>query len=52
MVHTSSKARTAELVRDAEAELAEVIELGGAFAAIEELKKRLVVSHTERLRQN
>jgi (2R)-ethylmalonyl-CoA mutase len=31
--------------------LAEVIELGGAFAAIEELKKRLVVSHTERLRQ-
>ena len=45
------EARTAELVRDAEAELAEVIELGGAFAAIEELKKRLVVSHTERLRQ-
>ena len=43
--------RTAELIRDAEAELAEVIELGGAFAAIGELKNRLVASNTERVRQ-
>ncbi|MEE3139859.1 MAG: protein meaA [Actinomycetota bacterium] len=45
------ESRTEELIRDAEAELAEVTELGGAFAAIEELKTRLVASHTERVRQ-
>ena len=45
------ESRTEELIRDAEAELAEVMELGGAFAAIEELKTRLVASHTERVRQ-
>ena len=45
------ESRTEELIRDAETELAEVMELGGAFAAIEELKTRLVASHTERVRQ-
>ena len=43
--------RTAELVREAQLELDEVIELGGAFAAIDELKQRLVASHTDRIRQ-
>ena len=43
--------RTAELVRDAQLELDEVIELGGAFVAIDELKQRLVASHTDRIRQ-
>ena len=41
---------TARLVTSARAELDEVIELGGAFAAIEELKRRLVASHTDRVR--
>ena len=44
------EARTAELVDAATAELDEVLELGGAFAAVGELKQRLVTSHTERLR--
>ena len=43
--------RTAELIRDAQQELDEVMELGGAFTAIDELKQRLVASHTERMRQ-
>ncbi len=43
--------RTTELVDAAQAELDEVAALGGAFAAIEELKGRLVRSHTERLRR-
>ena len=43
--------RTAELVREAQLELDEVIELGGAFVAIDELKQRLVASHTDRIRQ-
>ena len=43
--------RTAELIRDAQKELDEVMELGGAFTAIDELKQRLVASHTERMRQ-
>ena len=43
--------RTSELVDAAQAELDEVAALGGAFAAIEELKGRLVRSHTERLRR-
>ena len=42
--------RTAELVESAQAELVDVIEMGGAFAAIDELKRRLVASHTERVR--
>ncbi|MCX7620367.1 MAG: protein meaA [Acidimicrobiales bacterium] len=44
------EARTAELVDAARAELDEVLALGGAFAAIDELKDRLVKSHTERTR--
>jgi (2R)-ethylmalonyl-CoA mutase len=42
--------RTAELVEAATAELDEVMALGGAFAAVEELKGRLVASGTERVR--
>ncbi len=48
---TVIEARTAELVEAAQAELDEVIALGGAFSAIAELKGRLVNSHTERLRR-
>ena len=43
--------RTAELVDAAQAELDDVLAMGGAFAAITELKRRLVASHTERVRQ-
>ncbi len=43
--------KTAELRDAAWAELEEVLELGGAFEAIEELKGRLVASHTERMRR-
>jgi len=43
--------RTAELISQAQLELDEVIGLGGAFAAIDELKQRLVASHTARIRQ-
>ncbi len=45
------EARTAELVEAAQAELDEVLALGGAFAAIDELKGRLVSSNTERMRR-
>jgi len=45
------EARTAELVDAANVELADVLELGGAFVAINELKQRLVTSHTERVRK-
>src|SRR4051794_18413741 len=45
------EAKVGELVEGAEAELDEVLAMGGAFAAIEELKGRLVRSHTERMRQ-
>jgi (2R)-ethylmalonyl-CoA mutase len=45
------EARTAELIEAATAELDEVLALGGAFAAIDELKGRLVRSHTERVRR-
>lgn len=48
---TVIEARTAELVEAALAELDEVLALGGAFASIEELKGRLVKSHTERTRR-
>jgi ethylmalonyl-CoA mutase len=44
-------ARTAELVDSATAELDDVLRLGGAFEAIDELKGRLVRSHAERLRR-
>jgi ethylmalonyl-CoA mutase len=39
-----------ELIATATVELEEVLELGGAFAAVEELKTRLVRSHTTRVR--
>ena len=42
---------TAQLVADAKAELDDVLAHGGAFAAIEELKGRLVASNTERVRR-
>ncbi len=45
------EARTSELVDAARAELDEVLALGGAFTAIEELKGRLVASNTERVRR-
>jgi ethylmalonyl-CoA mutase len=45
------EAKTAELVEAAGAELDDVLALGGAFAAIEELKGRLVSSNTERTRR-
>ncbi len=45
------EARTAELIDAAQAELDEVLALGGAFAAIEDLKGRLVSSNTERTRR-
>ena len=45
------EAKTAELVEAAQAELDDVLALGGAFEAIDELKGRLVRSHTERMRR-
>ncbi len=45
------EAKTAELIDAARAELEDVLELGGAFEAIDELKGRLVTSHTERMRK-
>src|SRR4029453_13309297 len=45
------EARTAELAEEARAELDDVLSLGGAFEAIDELKTRLVASHTERMRK-
>src|ERR1700733_13170707 len=43
--------KTAELVEAASAELADVEALGGAFEAIDELKRRLVRSQAERVRR-
>jgi (2R)-ethylmalonyl-CoA mutase len=48
---TVVEARTIELAEAAWAELEDVLSLGGAFDAIDELKGRLVRSHTERLRR-
>ncbi|MHB8245308.1 MAG: protein meaA [Acidimicrobiales bacterium] len=45
------EAKTAEIAGAARAELDEVLELGGAFEAIEELKSRLVASQAERMRR-
>ena len=45
------EARTAEIAEEAKAELDEVLELGGAFGAVSELKSRLVASQAERLRR-
>jgi (2R)-ethylmalonyl-CoA mutase len=44
-------ARTAELVESASAELDDVLALGGAFEAIDELKARLVRSQADRTRR-
>ncbi len=44
-------AKVARMVTAAQTELDEVLALGGAFEAIEELKARLVRSHTERTRK-
>jgi ethylmalonyl-CoA mutase len=43
--------KTSELTEAAWAELEDVLSLGGAFEAIDELKGRLVASHTERMRR-
>jgi (2R)-ethylmalonyl-CoA mutase len=48
---TVVEARTAELVEAASAELDEVLAMGGAFVAVEELKGRLVASNTDRVRR-
>src|SRR3954462_3641048 len=45
------EAKTAALIDEATAELDDVLSLGGAFEAIDELKGRLVRSHTERMRR-
>ncbi|MDH4143667.1 MAG: methylmalonyl-CoA mutase family protein, partial [Acidimicrobiia bacterium] len=45
------EAKTAEIVEAATAELDEVLALGGAFLAIDELKARLVASNTARVRR-
>lgn len=44
------EAKTAELIEAASSELEEVLDLGGVFEAIDELKQRLVTSHTQRIR--
>jgi (2R)-ethylmalonyl-CoA mutase len=44
-------AKTAELMEASQAELDEVLGLGGAFGAIDELKQRLVRSQAERVRR-
>jgi ethylmalonyl-CoA mutase len=43
--------KTADLAEAASAELDDVLDRGGAFEAIDELKGRLVRSHTERVRR-
>jgi (2R)-ethylmalonyl-CoA mutase len=45
------EAKTNDLIDAATAELDDVLALGGAFEAIDELKGRLVRSHTERVRR-
>src|SRR3954464_10894539 len=45
------EAKTAALIDEATAELDDVLELGGAFEAIDELKGRLGRRHTERVRR-
>ncbi len=42
---------TSKLISEAQIELDDVMSLGGAFVAINELKGRLVASHTERMRK-
>jgi ethylmalonyl-CoA mutase len=45
------EAKTASLIEEASAELDDVLSLGGAFGAIDELKSRLVRSQAARLRE-
>jgi len=45
------EAKTADLIDAAQVELDDVLALGGAFEAIDELKGRLVTSNTERTRR-
>src|SRR6187549_64150 len=45
------EAKTAELAEASWAELEDVLSLGGAFEAIDELKGRLVASHADRMRR-
>ncbi|MEX2660019.1 MAG: methylmalonyl-CoA mutase family protein [Acidimicrobiales bacterium] len=45
------EAKTSELAEAATSEMDEILSLGGAFQAIDEMKGRLVSSHTERLRR-
>jgi (2R)-ethylmalonyl-CoA mutase len=45
------EARTAELAEAAQAELDQILELGGAFDAIDTMKSRLVASQSERTRR-
>jgi len=45
------EARTAELAEEARKELEDVLALGGAFEAVDELKLRLVRSQAERMRR-
>ena len=48
---TVVEARTAELVDAAWTELEDVLGMGGAFEAVDELKRRLVASQAERVRR-
>ncbi len=48
---TVVESKTADLAEAASAELDDVLDRGGAFEAIDELKGRLVRSHTERVRR-
>ena len=48
---TVIEAKTAELAEAAQAELDDVLALGGAFEAVDELKRRLVRSQAERVRR-
>jgi (2R)-ethylmalonyl-CoA mutase len=45
------EAKTAEMAEAAWTELSDVLELGGAFEAVDELKRRLVGSQAERVRR-
>jgi (2R)-ethylmalonyl-CoA mutase len=45
------EAKTAELIESAQAELDDVLAMGGAFAAVDTLKARLVTSMAERTRR-
>ncbi|MGD0255108.1 MAG: protein meaA [Acidimicrobiales bacterium] len=45
------EARAAELAEEARTELEDVLALGGAFEAVDELKRRLVRSQAERMRR-